>query len=173
MFRQLSQVSLVVAIISVTGLGFGRLSKDFFYFYNMLNQQQIFPSKKGILIYIPLIILLAVAGPYLWKGSYVGAMICLGMMLVLYFPILFNTYYTVNDNGLLQVKCGLFIDTKIEIANIKKIVDTRTVISSPALSLDRLEIFYNKFDTIIVSPKHKADFIAALKKINPAISYSY
>jgi hypothetical protein len=43
--------------------------------------------------------------------------------------------------------------------------------SSPALSLDRIEIFYNKFDSVIISPKNKADFVAELKSINPAIEY--
>lgn len=45
------------------------------------------------------------------------------------------------------------------------------MLSSPALSLDRLEVFYNKFDSVIISPQNKEDFIVALQNINPAIEY--
>jgi hypothetical protein len=48
---------------------------------------------------------------------------------------------------------------------------TAGLLCSPALSLDRIEIFYNKFDSVIASPENKADFVAELKSINPAIEY--
>ncbi|MFC3199468.1 PH domain-containing protein [Parapedobacter deserti] len=50
-----------------------------------------------------------------------------------------------------------------------QIEETRTLISAPAPSLDRLEIFYNKFDSIVISPKDKQGFIADLLKLNPEI----
>jgi len=36
-------------------------------------------------------------------------------------------------------------------------------------SLDRLEIFYNRFDSVVISPEDKAGFIAELTKLNPEI----
>lgn len=139
----------------------------------MLNQKQIFPSKKGFVIYIPLIILFVIEVLYLRSGSYTGAICCFVIMASVYCPVFFSTHYTINANGILRVKCSWLINYEVTVANIRKIENTRTLLSAPALSLDRIEIFYNKFDTIIVSPKHKADFITALKKINPAISYYY
>ncbi|WP_412477093.1 PH domain-containing protein [Flavobacterium sp. TBRC 19031] len=59
--------------------------------------------------------------------------------------------------------------TKINIHAIKRIYHTRNPLSSPALSLDRIAIVYNKYDEILISPKDKTAFIAALLKINPNI----
>jgi hypothetical protein len=42
-------------------------------------------------------------------------------------------------------------------------------LSAPATSFDRLEILYNSFDTVIISPKDKSGFITHMKTINPSI----
>ena len=59
--------------------------------------------------------------------------------------------------------------TKIEIKNIKKIYKTRNPLSSPALSIDRIAIVYNKYDEVLISPKDKEQFVEDLLKINPTI----
>lgn len=72
------------------------------------------------------------------------------------------TYYAV-DRGMLIIHGGwLYKRKKIPVASIRKIEKTRTFISAPAPSLDRLEIFYNRFDSVVISPKDKAGFIAEL-----------
>lgn len=58
---------------------------------------------------------------------------------------------------------------KIKIAAIRKIKETRTPISAPAPSLDRLEIFDNRFDSVIISPKNKSGFISLFNEVNPMI----
>lgn len=58
---------------------------------------------------------------------------------------------------------------KVEIQTIRKIYKTRNPLSSPALSLDRIAIVYNKFDEVLISPKNKKEFIDELLKINPDI----
>jgi hypothetical protein len=127
----------------------------------MDNATHIYKSKKGFIIYIPLIILLAIEIVYITTGQYISGLLCLAIIGVVFFPIFFNTYYAIaNSNGTLKVKSGLIINTSIEIETIKKIKKTRTIMSSSALSLDRIEIFYNKFDSVIVSPENKADFVA-------------
>lgn len=58
---------------------------------------------------------------------------------------------------------------KVEINSIKRIYKTRNPLSSPALSLDRIAIVYNKYDEVLISPKNKQGFIEELLKINPDI----
>jgi len=55
--------------------------------------------------------------------------------------------------------------------DIRKIEETNNPLSAPALSIDRLEIHFNKFDSLLISPKNKKDFIADLQQINPEINY--
>jgi hypothetical protein len=79
-----------------------------------------------------------------------------------------NTYYQVSES-ILRVKSGIVIDKRVDIKSITKIVATNSILSSPALSFNRIEISYNKFDYIIISPKDKQTFIAKQKAINPTI----
>ncbi|WP_174236930.1 PH domain-containing protein, partial [Mucilaginibacter sp. L196] len=41
--------------------------------------------------------------------------------------------------------------------------------SAPALSTDRVEIFYNQNDSVLISPKDQAEFIERLKAVNGEI----
>lgn len=59
--------------------------------------------------------------------------------------------------------------TKIDIQSIRKIYKTNSPLSSPALSIDRIAICYDKFEEILVSPKDRNGFIHELLKINPDI----
>lgn len=79
------------------------------------------------------------------------------------------TYYAI-DRDTLTIHGGLLYKRKkIPVASIRKIEKTRTLVSAPAPSFDRLEIFYNRFDSVVISPKDKAEFIAELIKLNPEI----
>jgi hypothetical protein len=137
----------------------------------MLNHERKFPSKRGFVIYIPLIVLAIVEAGYIAGGRYIGAVLVLAVMSAMFLPVFFNTYYAISTDGTLRVKCGMFFNTKLAISSITRVENTQTVLSAPALSTDRIEIFYNKFDSVVISPENKAAFVAELQKINPDIRY--
>lgn len=58
---------------------------------------------------------------------------------------------------------------KIDIHSIKRVYKTNNPLSSPALSLDRIAIVYNKYDEVLISPKLKKELVEELLKINPNI----
>lgn len=138
----------------------------------MLNHAQKFPSKRGFVIFIPLIILVLIEAGYIAGGRYIGAVLLLAVMSALFLPVFFNTNYTIMNDGTLKVKCGMFLNTSVAIGSITKLEDTRSILSAPALSMHRLELFYNKFDSVVISPQDKAAFVAELQKINPGIRYN-
>jgi hypothetical protein len=82
--------------------------------------------------------------------------------------LFFNTAYTI-DNDKLKIKCGVFSYKPIDIEKIREMHNTKSIISSPAPSFDRIVIKYEKFDEIIISPKDKLTFARELMKINPNI----
>ncbi|WP_396209015.1 PH domain-containing protein [Flavobacterium sp.] len=84
-------------------------------------------------------------------------------VLVLFFLLSKTIRYRIEGENL------MIWNTKIEIKSIRKIYRTNNPLSSPALSLDRLAIVYNKFDEILISPKERNEFIDELLKINPSI----
>lgn len=79
-----------------------------------------------------------------------------------------NTTYTIQKETL-HIKSGFFRYPSIAIKDIKKIEKTNNLIASPAASFDRIELYYGKYDSIVLSPKDKHKFAAALIKINPEI----
>ncbi len=79
-----------------------------------------------------------------------------------------TTFYIVEDEKL-HIKSGLLVNFSLDIHQIKKISETNSLMSGPAASFDRLEITYNKFDTVLISPKEKGAFIELIKKINPEV----
>lgn len=95
-------------------------------------------------------------------------------IIFLLLPIAFVVYvfasikYTIVDDHL-EVSDGILIRTAIPIQNIKRIKKTRSVLSAPAASLDRIEITYNDNDYVIISPKHRIQFLQHLTSINPNI----
>jgi membrane protein YdbS with pleckstrin-like domain len=73
--------------------------------------------------------------------------------------------------GLLTIRSGP-LRWRIPVGDIESVTATRNPLSSPALSLDRLQIRYRSAASesdILVSPKDKEGFIAALRASNPAI----
>jgi hypothetical protein len=73
--------------------------------------------------------------------------------------MLIGTHYTV-DGKVLRIACGPF-RWKVPIDAIDSVEATRNPLSSPALSLDRLDIRYGK-RRIMVSPADKAGFLKAI-----------
>lgn len=128
-----------------------------------------YPSKISYWLYVPILgfmfyFFIKFIVDMQWLGLIILT-IAFGLILL---PILFNTYYAIRDTQL-NVKSGLIINIDIDINKIKKITLNNTVWSAPALSTDRIEIFYNTYDSVIISPQNKKDFIETLKQINPAI----
>lgn len=95
-----------------------------------------------------------------------------GIILLVYGLFLylnFSTEYTITRDAVLKVKCGIFYNKWLDINKIKSISKTNNLISSPAPSLDRIELTYGRFDSIIISPKDKIGFARELTKMNPKI----
>jgi len=74
--------------------------------------------------------------------------------------LLIGTHYTV-DRGLLRIVSGPF-RWKVPIDQISSVEVTRSPLSSPALSLDRLRIRYGNNRRILVSPADREGFLRAI-----------
>ena len=76
--------------------------------------------------------------------------------------IVCTTDYTFDGDHFL-VRSGPF-RWKVPLAKIDEVKPSRTLASSPALSLDRLEIRFNRYDAVVISPVRREDFLAELKQ---------
>ena len=85
--------------------------------------------------------------------------------LLLWLPI--ETWYGVTDTDVI-VHCGPF-RTSVPISSIRMVRPTRTAVSAPALSLDRLELTHAG-GVLVISPADSAGFIRALRERHPAVN---
>ena len=85
-----------------------------------------------------------------------------GILAIIIYWLLTMRY--IIDNRFLSI-----YSTKIDINRIRRIQKSRSILSSPAFSFDRIEILYNRADVILLSPKEREDFIEELLKVNPNI----
>ena len=79
---------------------------------------------------------------------------------VLIASILVGTHYTV-DKKTLKIVSGP-IRLRVSLDDINSVRATRSPLSSPALSLDRLMINYGKNRKVMVSPADKRGFLTAI-----------
>lgn len=134
-------------------------------------EKRVYKTKIGwetvvilVVIIVPQIVL-AFFNPV----SVYGLLVMAGVVILI--AITFSkTYYSIEGENL-TVKSGIFYNKTINIKSIRRIVETRNPLSSPAASLDRLEVFYNKYDAVIISPREKAAFVAHLQQIKPEIAF--
>jgi len=101
------------------------------------------------------------------KGQLIG-FVGLGSVVAIVIFISKTTQYIIKKNQLI-VKSLWIVNQRIDVSKIRKIAKTNSILSSPALSLDRISIHYNKFDEVYISPLEKQDFINDLLEINPNI----
>lgn len=81
--------------------------------------------------------------------------------------LLYGTRYIVKDS-LLTIRAGP-LRWRVEVASIRSIRPSDDPISSPACSLDRLEIAYGDNQTILVSPEDREGFLAEMMRVQPAL----
>ena len=132
-----------------------------------------YPSKVsyGLLIFVFLVFYGPLI-PDLIRGEFneksIGLIVFLSIVFIFIAHLFLKTQYSIENNKL-KIKCGLFSYKPIDIDEIKEISKTKSILSSPAPSFDRIEIKYGKFNEVIISPKDKFHFAEDLTKINPNI----
>jgi hypothetical protein len=133
-----------------------------------------FRSKFGyeIIAFISIIYAIAVTFMY-FKNEASEAILSVSVVFIAVYVICFYlilaTKYTITNDDKLHITCGILYNKKYDIHYITSVVKSNNLISSPAPSLDRIELKYGKYDLIVISPKSKITFIEELLKINPNI----
>jgi len=101
-----------------------------------------------------------------WRGLNVVGLLSVGLLTAFMRWLFVSTVYTVTDQGL-RVRSGP-LNRWVDGRAIDCVRPTNTILSAPALSLDRLEIT-GAFGCVVVSPSDKRGFVSALKRIAPRV----
>ena len=132
-----------------------------------------YKSKIGLELAIPLTLIF---GTSLFIQLFVEqnllAIAIVVLVIILIVHMFVTTHYTINGD-ILEIKCGFTFKETVDIKTIKSISETTTILSAPATSMDRIEIQYGKFDSVVISPKKKLEFINDIVVINPAVVVNF
>ena len=128
---------------------------------------KIYKSKIDLWLLIPFLIPIYFGITNLTSNNRMGWIIIVATIAFVVF--MYRSTYYIIENSKLIVRSMFIVHEKIDISTIKKIYKTKNPLSSPALSLDRIAIVYNKFDEILISPIDKRQFVDDLLKINSEI----
>jgi hypothetical protein len=140
------------------------------------NMKQVYPSKRDgwivILLWAGVAVMLFAAGN-LWRAPVPFAFRLLISVLLIFFAAfalwtLYGTRYTLTESTLI-VQSGPF-RWVIDLEAIVEVFPTRNPLSSPACSLDRLQIRYGKSRLgMMISPQDKAGFLRNLLARSPGL----
>ncbi len=114
----------------------------------------------GILLFVPII-------PLMISDFSLTVIIIYVVIFLLIIKLLFSISYDVDEKTLV-IKYLFFFSEKIYIDEIISIMPTRSMLSAPAASFDRLQITLNS-KIVIISPRNKNKFVDLLCTYNPNI----
>jgi hypothetical protein len=131
-----------------------------------------FNSKRDLWVYlIDVFMIVVIAMEYqagLSSGNTESAGILTAVIILgLLNWIIFGTNYTITDTKLV-VRCGP-MRFNIILDKIKSVTRVYNILSSAAMSFDRLKVKYNSYSTIYISPEDKIEFCRVLKEKCPGI----
>jgi hypothetical protein len=132
-------------------------------------ERLVFPSKVdswfvGAVALVAISVLFPLA--LLFRAGSDGVIVAIASFMVLPLALIvwvwLTTYYAL-DGRRLFVHSGPFSWT-IELADIRDIYPSRSLLSSPALSMDRLRVTYGRSKHLLVSPRNKEVFLAEIEQ---------
>ncbi|WP_166242931.1 PH domain-containing protein [Paenibacillus turpanensis] len=135
-----------------------------------------FQSRKDwwltFILWGSMLLLIGIGGFTLFAGEFHLSKIFVVFPLMIVFPIFMlwmwlTTFYVIDDSHLL-IRYGPF-KKNIPLSAIVSVKNTTNPSSSPALSLQRLEIAYNRYDSVLVSPQNRDQFLELLSKRCPNV----
>ena len=141
----------------------------------MTEAVDTFPSRvdawlAALLLTSVLLVLAAVVGGWPRQAAPTEAVLLVATLAVgagLPLWVLAATGYRV-DAASLAIRSGPF-RWRIPLRDIRRVEPSRSWLSSPALSVDRLRIRHGRSGQVLVSPKDRQAFVQALRRGNPHI----
>lgn len=134
-----------------------------------------FSSKIDLWLWATLVLVLGACAFAVWAIGMHGPAVALVAMLAvcaltLALPlwVVMGTHYELAEHDLL-IRSGPF-RWRVPLAQIRSVATSRSVLSAPALSLDRLCIVYGRAGSILISPRDKLQFLSELQRRCPGIT---
>ena len=121
-------------------------------------ETKTYPSAISWWLWIPIYTLIIGQGIFIaLEGDVWVFVFHLLLGLIIYFLVMRMRYELTNTQ--LKIYVGPFLYSTIEVINIRKMELSNNPLSSPAASLRRLAIYYNKWGYVLISPTNREEFM--------------
>ncbi len=127
---------------------------------------------RSFLLVITVALLLGpvLVGVSVWQGKTPArelpeVLVFMLMPAVLIYALYRATEYRIEDENL--VVRGGIVNATVPLAAIRTVRATNTWMSAPAMSFDRLEIVYDGYSSVVISPDDKPAFLAEIRRRCP------
>lgn len=141
---------------------------------NETPPNQVFPSKRDAwltaVIWAGAVACVLGAATILGAKGPLGAKLALGVVPALIAPfmlwVLYGTHYTFSD-GVLVIRSGP-LRYRVPLEEVVSVTPSRNPLSSPALSLDRIQVVYGR-RKILISPAPRSEFLEVMARHAPQL----
>lgn len=127
-------------------------------------QKKTYKSRVSILSVMLMVVTCMIPIIFVPKEDYLVFLAVMSPIVCAVILSLFSIKYVIDGNTLSIYSMWIF-HNDIDIRTIKKIEPSRSMLSAPAASLNRLKISYGKYDEVLVSPRYQDDFIKTINEI--------
>jgi len=127
-------------------------------------QKKTYKSRVSILLVMLIVVICMIPIIFVPKEDYLVFLAVMSPIVCAVILPLFSIKYVIDGNTLRICSMWIF-HNDIDIRTIKMIEPSRSILSAPAASLNRLKISYGKYDEVLVSPRYQDDFIKTINEI--------
>lgn len=132
----------------------------------------LFTAKKdavySVLVWLTVLVSLwMIVTEFSWSFSGIIWLVTGTLILGLLLWFWFGTNYRITE-GTLIIHNGPF-RYRITVNEIHRIRKTKSILATPALSVDRLAVEYGKYMDVQISPQNEEEFVELLVRLNPDI----
>lgn len=133
-------------------------------------EPQLFPSRRsaslGAILWTPLLAGLVMSG---LVRSWV-AVVALAVTAMVVGTIWFGTVYEIRGR-FLEIRIGPVRMPARDLASLRRVRRSRSLVAAPANSLDRLELEFGEGETLLVSPHRESLFLDELRALAPSARF--
>jgi hypothetical protein len=102
-------------------------------------------------------------------GAFGGVLLIVVVLLGLAWPVRY-----VLDGATLRVRAGWWLRWEVPVASIEEVIPVRTAYSSPAWSVDKLQVSYRRcgeLDFLLIAPRDRHTFLDDLARLDAELEW--
>ena len=129
----------------------------------------LFRSRVSIFLLVLIVVVCGIPCIFALQENQWQPVVAIGIVVLFVFIMLLDTRYIIAGNNLYIKIFFIPAAPTMDLTKLMLINKTRSMLSAPACSLDRILLSFSDGSMVIISPRHQKEFIEEILKINPNV----